>query len=285
MALKVNDVITRDFVRETVEEIVEEELVWRQAFREIDATNISSNAYTFFVDNDDMGTPEIIGEGEEFPRDKSTLKEITVNFDKFGDEVAITMEAMEDGMVDMKARQIEDLARRMAQHLNEKAYEQLADNHITETATGDQIGDDDGTLTFGDIRDGMVGVRSYNYTPDLLIVDLDGYGDLLTDDNFNRATDGGDEVVRSGEIGRIAGMDVVVDNTQRIGEGGASNGGAEEGSGAFVIDSTKYGYELTRTPIETNEYEDPERQADIMQIYTRKAWATIFPEAAAKVEA
>lgn len=279
MALKVNDVITRDFVRETVEEIVQEDLVWRQAFREIDATGIGSNAYTFFVDNDDMGTPEVIGEGEEFPRDKSTLREITVNFEKFGDEVAITMEAQEDGMIDMKARQVEDLARRMAQWLNEQAFEQLnADgNHIEETATGDGIGDGDDELTFADIRDGMVGVRSYNYTPDLLIVDLDGYGDLLTDDNFNRATDGGDEVVRSGEIGRIAGMDVVVDNTQRLGD--------DNGPGAYVIDSNYYGYELTRTPITTNEYNDPERQADIMQIYTRKAWATIWPEAAARVDA
>ena len=280
MALKVNDVITRDFVRETVEEIVAEDLVWRQAFREIDATGIGSNAYTFFVDNDDMGTPEVIGEGEEFPRDKSTLREITVNFEKFGDEVAITMEAQEDGMIDMKARQVEDLARRMAQWLNEQAFEQLnaEGNHIEETATGDDIGDGNGELTFSDIRDGMVGVRSYNYTPDLLIVDLDGYGDLLTDDNFNRATSGGDEVVRSGEIGRIAGMDVVVDNTQRLGE-------ADNDPGAYVIDSSYYGYELTRTPITTNEYNDPERQAEIMQIYTRKAWATIWPEAAARVNA
>lgn len=285
MALKVNDVITRDFVRETVEEIVAEDLVWRQAFREIDATGIGSNAYTFFVDNDDMGTPEVIGEGEEFPRDKSTLREITVNFEKFGDEVAITMEAQEDGMIDMKARQVEDLARRMAQWLNQQAFEQLnADgNHIEETATGDAIGDGNGELTFSDIRDGMVGVRSYNYTPDLLIVDLDGYGDLLTDDNFNRATSGGDEVVRSGEIGRIAGMDVVVDNTQRIGTGG--DGDDPTDAGAYVIDSSYYGYELTRTPITTNEYNDPERQAEIMQIYTRKAWATIWPEAAAKVDA
>ena len=284
MALKVNDVITRDFVRETVEEIVAEDLVWRQAFREIDATGIGSNAYTFFVDNDDMGTPEVIGEGEEFPRDKSTLREITVNFEKFGDEVAITMEAQEDGMIDMKARQVEDLARRMAQWLNQQAFEQLnADgNHIEETASGEPIGDDNGELTFSDIRDGMVGVRSYNYTPDLLIVDLDGYGDLLTDDNFNRATSGGDEVVSSGEIGRIAGMDVVVDNTQRIGSDGGDD---DSDAGAYVIDSSYYGYELTRTPITTNEYNDPERQAEIMQIYTRKAWATIWPEAAAKVQA
>lgn len=278
MALKVSDVITRDFVRETVEEVVEEELVWRQAFREIDASNIQSNSYTFFIDNDDMGMPELIGEGEEFPRDKSTLDELTVTFDKFGDEVAVTMEAIEDGMIDMKARQVEDVARRMAQWLNQKAYEHIddSDNHVTETADGESVGDNDDSFTFADVRDGMVAARSYNFQPDLLIVDIGAYGDLLTDDNFNRATETSDqEVVRDASIGQIAGMNVVIDTTQRIGSTDA---------GGFVFDTQQYGYELTRTPISTNEYYKDERQADVIQIFTRKAWAVIRPEAAVKVE-
>jgi len=127
----------------------------------------------------------------------------------------------------------------------------------------------------------MVAVRQNNYTPDTLIVDLGGYGDLLTDDNFNRATEMGDEVVRSGMIGRIAGMDVIVDNTRDIG----STEDSGQPVGAFVVDSDHYGYELTRTPITTNEYENPERQADVMQIYTRKSWKAIFSEAAVKVDA
>jgi len=47
MALTTRDVITQDFVRETVEEVVEENLIYRRAFREIDASNIESNSYTF----------------------------------------------------------------------------------------------------------------------------------------------------------------------------------------------------------------------------------------------
>lgn len=274
MALKVNDVITRDFVRDTVEEIVEEELVYRQAFRQLSATDIDSNAYTFYIENDDMGGMKVIGEGEEFPRDKSTVREITVNFVKFGDEVSITMEALADGMIDMKAHQIEDLARQMARDLNEMAYEELNENAATEDVEGGALGDADGTLSFSDIRDGVIGVRSYNFDPDLMIVDLAGYGDLLTDDNFNRSTDTGDSVVASGEIGQIAGLDVTVDNTQRISDGGG---------GAFIVDTDRFGYELTRTPISTNEYEAPERQAEMMQIYTRKAWATIWSEAAVLV--
>jgi hypothetical protein len=273
MALTTRDVITEDFVRETVEEVVEENLIYRRAFREIDASDISSNSYTFYIDNDEMGRPKIIGEGEEFPRNQSTVDEKTVQFDKFAGSVSLTMEAMEDGLLDMKAREIEDLARSMSEELNEQAYSELDSNARTQDNDSNAIGDGNDVLSFSDIVEGMRAVRENNYTPDLLIVDLDGYTDLMTDSNFNRATESGDEVVRSGEIGTIAGMPVVVDTTQDV----------SGGHGGFAVDSTRYGYELTRTPVSTNEYEQPERQADVVQVFTRKAWTTIFSEAAAKI--
>lgn len=273
MALTTRDVITQDFVRETVEEVVQENLVYRRAFREIDASNIESNSYTFYIDQDDMGAPQIVGEGEEAPRHQSTVEEQTVQFDKFMGEVTLTMEAMSDGLIEMKAREVEDVARAMAERLNEKAYDVLAANN-QDTTDGETIGDANGVLSFSDIVEGMKALREDDYTPDLLIVDVDGYTDLMTDSNFNRATESGDEVVRTGEVGRIAGMPVVIDTTQDI---------APNGHGAFAIDTTRYGYELTRTPMSTNEYEEPERQADVIQAFTRKAWTVIFDDAAAVI--
>jgi len=274
MALTTRDVITQDFVRETVEEVVQENLVYRRAFREIDASNIESNSYTFYIDQDDMGAPQIVGEGEEAPRHQSTVEEQTVQFDKFMGEVTLTMEAMSDGLIEMKAREVEDVARAMAERLNQEAYDVLAEFN-QDTTDGETIGDSNGTLSFSDIVEGMKALREDDYTPDLLIVDVDGYTDLMTDSNFNRATDRGDEVVRTGEVGRIAGMPVVIDTTQDI---------APNGHGAFAIDTTRYGYELTRTPMSTNEYEEPERQADVIQAFTRKAWTVIFDEAAALID-
>lgn len=273
MALTTKDVITQDFVRETVEEVVEQNLVYRRAFREIDASNIQSNSYTFYVDEDNMGRPQIVGEGEEAPRHQSTVTEQTVQFDKYMGEVSLTMEAMADGLIEMKAREVEDLARAMSEELNEQAYTELDGNAQT-SHSGGTIGDANGTLSFSDIVEGMKALREDDYTPDLLIVDVDGYTDLLTDSNFNRATESGDEVVRSGEVGRVAGMPVVIDNTQSI----------AGGHGAFAVDTTRYGYELTRTPMSTREYEEPERQADVIQAFTRKAWTTIFGDAAAKID-
>jgi HK97 family phage major capsid protein len=274
MALTTRDVITQDFVRETVEEVVEENLVYRRAFREIDASNIDSNSYTFYIDQDDMGRPQIVGEGEEAPRHQSTVGETTVQFDKFMGEVTLTMEAMEDGLIEMKAREVEDVARAMAERLNQEAYDVLSSKVQQQDSDGNGIGDSNNTLSFSDIVEGMKALREDDYTPDLLIVDIDGYTDLLTDSNFNRATEQGDEVVRSGEVGRIAGMPVVIDNTQDI----------AEGHGAFAVDTTRYGYELTRTPMSTREYEEPERQADVIQAFTRKAWTVIFEDAAAEID-
>lgn len=274
MALTTKDVITQDFVRETVEEVVEENLVYRRAFREIDASNIQSNSYTFYIDDDNMGRPKIVGEGEEPPRHQSTVSEQSVQFDKFMGEVELTMEAMEDGLIEMKAREVEDLARAMAEELNSRAYTELSANAQQQDSAGDPIGDSDGTLSFSDIVEGMKALREDDYTPDILFVDVDGYTDLLTDSNFNRATESGDEVVRSGEVGRIAGMPVVIDNTQSI----------AGGHGAIAVDSTRFGYELTRTPMSTMEYEEERRQADVIQAFTRKAWTTIFSDAAAEID-
>lgn len=275
MALTTRDVITEDFVRETVEEVVEENLIYRRAFREIDASNIQSNSYTFYIDQDDMGRPKIVGEGEEPPRHQSTVDETTVQFDKFMGEVEITMEAMEDGLIEMKAREVEDLARALAEELNEQAFDVLDANNQVVNEDGSAIGDGNDVLSFSDIIEGMKALREDSHNPDLLIVDVDGYTDLMTDPNFNRATEAGDEVVDTAEIGRIAGMPVVVDTTQDISEGG---------HGAFAIDTSKYGYELTRTPVSTMEYEEERRQSDVIQAFTRIAWTSIFDKAAARID-
>jgi len=275
MALTTRDVITEDFVRETVEEVVVENLIYRRAFREIDASNIQSNSYTFYIDQDDMGRPKIVGEGEEPPRHQSTVDETTVQFDKFMGEVEITMEAMEDGLIEMKAREVEDLARALAEELNEQAFDVLDANNQVVNEDGTAIGDGNDVLSFSDIIEGMKALREDSHNPDLLIVDVDGYTDLMTDPNFNRATEAGDEVVDTAEIGRIAGMPVVVDTTQDISAGG---------HGAFAIDTSKYGYELTRTPVSTMEYEEERRQSDVIQAFTRIAWTSIFDKAAARID-
>jgi len=275
MALTTRDVITEDFIRDTVEQVVEEDLIYRQAFREIDASDIQSNSYTFYIEQNEIGRPTIVGEGEEAPRHGAeTPEEHTVQFDKYMGELVITMEAMEDGLMEMKAREVEDLARAMAEELNEEAYNAIDDAVDAPGNPYTATGDSNNILSFEDIVEGMKQLQKESYEPDLLIVDIDGYTDLLTDDNFNRATDSGDELVRNGEIGRIADIPVVVDTTQELGQ---------DGHGALMFDTTRFGYELTRSSMTTREYEEPERQAEVVQVYNRKAWTAIFEDAVIEI--
>jgi len=181
---------------------------------------------------------------------------------------------MEDGLIEMKAREIEDLARAMAEKLNEEAFEQLSSELQTQDSEGETIGDGNDVMSFSDITEGMKALSEDSHDPDMIFVDVDAYVDLLTDANFNRATESGDEVVRTGEVGTVAGMTVIIDTTQDV----------AGGHGGIVVDSTRYGYELTRTPMSTREYEEPERQADVVQAFTRKAWTTIFSDAAALID-
>lgn len=266
---RVEDVITRDFVENQVRELVEGDLIYRNVFRGIDATSIGSNAYTFNIAEDDMGRVQVVPEGAEPPRHSSSVRQVTVTFDKYAGEVSLTMEAQEDGLLDMKAREVEDLGRAMDVTLEEEAY-----NELTNNVQPDPSGDADDTMTFADIRDGIIALRKNHYTPDTLILDLDAYGDLLTAGSFNRATDAGDNLVRTGEVGQVAGLDVIVDNRHNI------NGG----HGGYLIDSDRYGYELRRTPMATNRYSDDARMADNIQVYTRRTWKALFEDAAVQVD-
>jgi len=279
---RVQDVITENFVRDSVEELVQEDLVYRQVFDQIDATGISSNAYEFQIAQDDMGRVQLVPQGAEVPRHHSTVDTVTVTFDKFAGEVTITMEAEADSLLDMKAREVEDLGRAMDETLNAEAFNTLNDN------VSDEVGDANGDFSFRDIRDAIIAVRNNGYNPDTMVLDLHAYGDLLTNEKFNRATAAGDQVVATGEIGQIAGLNVVIDNAHDIGDTGTHDADetyddTDHGHGAFLVDTNNFGYELQRTPMASRRYEDPERMADVVQVYTRRAWKALFNEAAVKI--
>jgi len=272
MTTRVQDVITEEFVRDQVDEVVWSDLVYREVFQNITATGINSPTYRIYEENDNFGEPQVVAEGAEFPRDKSDMSYEDVHFKKYGDEFMLTMESQEDSVLDVKARQADMIARKMRRWLNDEAHSVL-DSNISEV-----VGDANDQLQFNDVREGMMAVRANDYAPDTLILDIDGYGDLA-DQLAARETDDGDTGRRTGEFQQIAGMNPLIDNLFDIG----LDNGSGAGGGAYVVDSEYFGYEVTRTPISTNQYTDDERQGEVMQIYTRKGWVVMNPEAGVKV--
>jgi len=237
--------VTLPVLRDRVEEIVQENLVYRDVFRQYDATNIASNVVQIPVPKDDGAHPKIVDEGAEFPRshEEYDLQELT--FDKFGFEVPLTMEAVNDSRIDLTQDQIDRQARQMAEDINARAF-----SHIDDAlrANGRTEGGNNGTMTYDDLLQGRENLLQSSYNPDMLIGDVSAIHDLKRSDNFlEHGSDEQADMRRNGPVGRVLGMTVMEDNSG-LPLGGTSN------PGALMVDTDVFGYEGERDPVTTEEY-------------------------------
>lgn len=266
--------LTLPVLRDRIEDIVQENLVYRDAFRAYDATGINSNVVQIPIPKDEMGKPKIVDEGGEYPRSHEDYKLAELYFDKFGFEVPITWEAEEDSRINLTQDQVDRQAREMSEDINMRAFETIEDELRVE---GDRVvGDPDGTMTYDDVLTGREDLVSKSYNPDLLIADVGAVHDLLKSDNFLRATDIGDTLRRAGAVGQIAGMEVVEDDSGLpLGDGNP---------GALMVDTDYFGYEGERTPITTEEYHEDRTETDVYRIKTRMGWLVTERDAAVIIE-
>lgn len=277
LTVKFADTINQPVIRQRVEDIVEEDLRWRQAFRVWDATGVSTNTLEIPVPNDDMGKASLVEQGSEFPREQETYKKVPLTFDKYGFEVALTHEAIEDSMLNVVNDQVDRQGRQLAETLNDKAFEEITASGNTHADGFASDGAADGIMTYGDVIAGRKQLMKSNYKPDLLIVDLDAGADLLNSNNFLEASEMQGEMRRSGQIGRIAGMDVVEANDGKNLTGTVN-------PGALMVDTSFYGYEGLRENITAEEYDEVRTQSEVYRLYTRMGWLVIQPNAAVVVE-
>lgn len=273
MAIKISDVLTQEVVRDRLEDVAQETLQFRRAFKDLPAMDITDSSIEVPKPDDTIGKPEAIRPGQEFPRDEEDYSKVTINFTKYGFEVPIEREAQQDAMFDIAADQIERQGRQMAEKLNDVAFTELNGNLNTDSPAGGLS--DASSLGFNDLVDGRRILREDGYNPDFIIVNTQGEADLLNSTEFQRATAHGDRTIEQGQLGTILNMPVFSENS-----GNMASGDGE----AYMVDTSFYGYEATKEPIMTEEYDDPSRQTDVMQIWTRKGFKAIDSGAAIKVE-
>ncbi len=267
--------VTLPVLEDRVEEIVQQELVYRDAFRSYDATNIASNVVQIPVPEDDGAYPSVVEEGGEFPRSHETYRLEEMYFDKFGFETPLSMEAVEDSRIDLVQDQVDRQSRQMAEDINARAFDEIdsAINNVWSSNPGDASG----TLTYEDLLDGREALVGNSYDPDMLIVDVEGFHDLQRGDNLLRASDVGDQMRLDGYDGRVLGMDVIEDDS-----GLGLNG--KDKPGALMVDTDLFGYEGERDPVTTEEYEENRTQTDVYRIFARMGWLVTQPEAGVIIE-
>ncbi len=284
MAVDFNDIKgewTLPVLRDRIEEIVQENLVYRDVFRNYDATGINSNIVQIPVPKDEMGKPKIVDEGAEFPRTHEEYELKELEFDKFGFEIPITMEAKEDSRAGLADDQLTRQSREMAEDINLRAFEEinatLVDEHNRITSDSGDTGNADGTMSYDDVLAGRRDLIKSSYNPDLLIADVDAVHDLMKSNNFLEASEMQGEMRRAGAVGRIAGMTIVEDDSG-LDITGTGN------PGALMVDTSYFGYEGLRDPITTEEYTETRSQTDVYRTFARMGWLVTEPQSGIVVE-
>ena len=271
-----NDVIDQEAVRAEVEQYAQENRVFRQAFRQIDSTGIDSNTVEIPV-LDEVRAAGVVDEGTSYPSAGDATQKVTVEHNKYGVEVELTYESIEDALLDVIALHTEERAADLADALNEAAYAEITEtdgNGNLVNLQGTTVGDDAGDLAYADAVDAMTALEAESYDPDLLIVSAQSKGDLMKSDKFTRASELGDNVVRDGAFGQVAGVDVLVDDSGKLGAGEA-----------MLFDSSRYGIESQREEMTSLEYDKEAENKMVVQVRTRMGWTAIRPKAGVKIEA
>jgi hypothetical protein len=273
------DVLTEQRIRRVVEEEREYPLIWNQAFRTINMPDDHSSR-TMEIPQDEavMSMPDRIQEGSEFPRTEEGIETTKVTVEKHGFEIKVSWEATEFSVFDVVARQTEKAASRFNQYINQLAYNFISDTANQHPSSPVDLGNsniDSSEFGFELATYAEKLMKDDQLNPDMLVVNTQGEYDVKNSDNFQRASDLGDEMTREGAIGRFAGVDVMVDNS------GLMSDSSAEG---YLIDADEYGYEVVKEDVSTEEYYDQSRQSQIVQWFTMRNWHVIDAEAVIKIQ-
>jgi len=269
-----SDVLTEERIRRVIEEERRWPLVFNDVFRNITMPS-DYPAKTMHIPKDEanMSEPRRVTEGSEYPRTEEGEETIPVTVEKHGFEVAITWEATEFSVFDVIARQTEKAARRFNEYINSLAYGVLSDSSNQHPSSPVAVADVDEASNFGFALATYAKklLKDDQLMPDMMIVNTQAEHVLLNSDNFQRASELGDEVTREGAIGRFVGIDVMVDQSGEM---------PEDSPVGYLVDTDEYGYEVVKEDITTDEYEAPERDSDVWKWRTLRNWLVVHPEAA-----
>ena len=273
--LTTEDVVTTESIASMVQAQTEANYGFRRFFRDHNGSAAGpSMKFPITKENFD-GAMEEVEEGTEYPKFDKEYGDVEAVYTKYGFETDITDEALEDGILDLRMDQTRDMIREETRRLNAIAAGVVQGN------MGATYGPDDGDLAFNEVVDARAQFRKYDdaegeagYSPDMLLVEPLGAASILKNDAFKlRDTPVGDRAVMDGFIGAVAGMDIFEDNSGQIGD-----------YNAYMVDSTRYGYESAKTRGEVSSRREDSQDKTVYKLKDRLDWVSTDPNAVAKVE-
>ena len=257
MTVTATDVVSDDDVRAILEERTQEMSQFRRAYRDHDATGIDSGSFEFPEATDRLrGEMDEVGEQANYPRSGLNYNGVQANYIKDGFEVAISDEAVDDSAFDVVMDVMEEMGVAAESRLDALAFTGLNNNQNPDT-----IGQDGTDLNYDAIVGAYTDLVEDEYRPAQFEVyaSADGWGDLATDSQFTQATAQGEATIRDGTLDSSLGVPIYITNTGELGD-----------DEAFMVDTSKFGYESTRWEQEVTNYREESEDQDVFKIRHRK---------------
>jgi hypothetical protein len=282
MAQKASDIISDDDVRSIVEKIRNKKYQNRRAFRDYDATDNDSNSVEFPISDGDFdGDVSEIPPGSEYPRATKDYDTVQAAHTKYGLEIVIPNEDVEDNVIDITMDQEEDLIRAEETRVDSIAYNILSGN--TNSAGPIDAGNANaGVFEYEDLT--LARQQAFQDELDLgellCITGGQNMNDFLNMDKFTQASELGDQVLEQGILpgGNLVGQAAFIGVAGDIPVYLTNTGDYSDGEG-YLVDPTNFGWESTRRAVDVTQYRDESIEADVWQIDERVGFVATQPTA------
>ena len=267
------EIIHKDGIRRLAESQDEQNSYFRQAFRSLDGSDAGgSMSFPQITEEDEVKEVDIeeIPEGAEYPQAEFDYSAQTLYFSKYGVALTFTDEAVDDSRLNVVMDGQQNLLTAESKRMDSLAYNVLAG-----AAQNSGQGNGDDELTFDEVIDARAWMKTEpggRNRPDLCFVEPLGAASLLKQMS-NRETTSGDEAVRAGEIGQIAGLSIIEADTGHL-----------PAHNAVLVDSTNFGFEATKHEKEVERVREALKDKTIMKVSDRLGWIATDAKQAAMVE-
>lgn len=281
---EVDDIVSRDVARVLIPEILNEQIQTKIEEQRIgrnlvDVMQVDGPTFSWLVE--DKFEAEHVPEGAEIPTAHLTWEKRHATLFKSAIRCVITREMIEDSQWDIVRRHIDQGSIAMARIEDADIIHALNVGVPDDTdidanghgGHGENIGnhrigmgpaDSGNPLTWNAIAKGYIVLRQENYRPDTMLVNPVQMHDLMVMDEFIGAGEAAymsvpnrlENVMETGAIGSIAGMNVIVSNNQPKGQ-------------VIMFDSSVYGVLAEGRPASIDRYDDYVRQMEGLVISSR----------------
>jgi len=285
MPITASDVIQDDDVRAVVEKLRNQYLQVRRAFRNHDGTDLDSNSFEFPVSDSSFdGEVVEVGEGEDYPRTDKSHSTVQAAYKKYGVELTVTDEAVQDSAVDVEMDGEEDLVRAEERRMETVAYNVL-DGNTNSAGPFDAGNAAANVIEQADLELAKEQALSDELSVGELVVigSADDYSDYISMNGFTRASELGDSVARTGVLpegdlsegfmGVALDMPVYLENVGNI-----------SGGDAYVVDMSNFGWESTRDDMDVLSYREEQKDQTVYKVSGRWDWVATDATANIKID-